>query len=435
MSNENHVFFNKIYLSFSTQREYATMRNAMKDRRTRNEQELPPPKTVVVAINLGDTSGRKSFAGVLRFVDSGRRWQLKVINDFSRFDAEYVHTARANGIDGIIAGYPEAKNCFRELLVDSLPVAFNVLPERFPVPPEKIRQTAFADIDNRAIARAAAEHLAFRGNFRSVAFVTDRAERRWSTEREYTFAEAWTRRGLPLRVYSCRSEDRPMDGDDLGRFLMNLPKPAAVWCVYDVTAATVAEVCARHHLGVPNQIAILGVDNDEVLCRFTSPNLSSVAVDHEELGYRAAEALDRMMSGRQPPKKPQIVGSTGIQVVERDSTRRIPPASHLVARALKYITANAAKGIDVNDVVAHLGVSRTLADLRFRQIQKKSIGRTIIEARLAEVKTQLRHSDSSFAQIASTCAFSSFARLAHFFKKETGMTMSEYRDGRTTRRP
>ena len=392
-----------------------------------NGSRLPPPRTVAVAINLGDASGRSSLAGILRYVNSGHRWQLKIVSDFDRLNDEFVRNAKANGIDGVIAGLPETARCFRSLLVTDLPTAFNVRPERMPVSANRIRRTAFLDVDNESIALAAAEHFAYRGNFRSVAFVSDRAERRWSTEREAHFDAFWKARGVEVRKISCTSGERPMDDKVLGDFLVALPKPAAVWCVYDATAVGVAESCARRGIAIPEQIALLGADNDEMLCRFSTPNLSSVAVNHEELGYRAAAALERLMSGRKAPSRPFLVPSPPRQVIERDSTLRIPPATHLVGNALEFIDANAAAGLTVADVVRHLGVSRPLADLRFRQVCGKSIGRTIAEARIREIESRLARSDSSFAQIAESCGFSSLSRLAHFFRRETGMTMGEYR--------
>lgn len=392
-----------------------------------NGSRLPPPRTVAVAINLGDASGRSSLTGILRYVNSGHRWQVKVIGDFERLDGRFVRTAAERGIDGVIAGLPEAAGCFRELLTSELPVSFNVRPETLPVPANRIRRTAFTDVDNASIAQAAVEHFAYRGGFKSVAFVSDRSERTWSAERERTFADHWQKRGISVSRFTCRSDERPMDAKALGRFLAALEKPAAVWCVYDVTAVLVSGVCSDLGLAVPDQVAILGVDNDEVLCRFSAPNLSSVAVDHEELGYRAAEALERLMSGRRPPSAPLLVGRSPRQVIERDSTRRIPPATHLIGNALEFIDANAAAGLTVGDVVRHLGVSRPLADLRFRQVYGKSIGRTIAEARIREIESRLARSDSSFAQIAESCGFSSLSRLAHFFRRETGMTMGEYR--------
>jgi len=388
----------------------------------------PKQKTVLVAVELSASSARSALTGILRYVNSGHRWQLKIVSNVDTLTDERVRTAKADGIDGIIAGLPEAAHCFRSLLVSDIPTSITVRPERMPVAPESVRRTVFSDLDNEAIAQAAAEYFASRGNFRSIAFVSYHAELRWSRERERRFCDFWMAKGVKVAKFTCTADDGPMDAEALGDFLRSLPKPAAVWCVYDVTAVSVADVCTRRGIAIPDQIALLGVDNDEVLCRFSTPNLSSVAADHEGLGYHAAEALDRLMSGGKQPSRPFLVAGTPM-IVERDSTRRIPPASHLVGNALKFIAANAASGITVRDVVRHLGVSRPLADLRFRQILKKSIGRTINEARVAEIKRRLTHSDSSVAQISVSCAFSSPARMAHFFKRETGMTMGDYRSG------
>ena len=390
-------------------------------------KRLPKPKAVAVLLNLDDASGRSSLRGVLRYVNGGRRWKLKIVADFERITAAFVDELKSAGVDGVVAGLPEASGCFRELLVSDLPVSFNVLPEEFPVAGNAIRRTAFTDVDNASIAAAAADHLAYRGGFKSVAFVSDRAERRWSYERERAFRAIARERKWDLRAFTCTSDERPLDSAALGAFLNGLPKPAAVWCVYDVTALAVAEACEAAGLAIPAQVAVLGTDNDEVLCRFASPNLSSVAVNHEELGYESARVLDRLMEGRAAPKRPLFIRQQPDAVVERNSTRRIPPAAHLVDRALDFIRARASDALSADDVARHLGVSRQLLDLRFRQVRDTSVGREIRAARLAEIKRLLAETDLSASQIAARCGFPSAAQLAHFFKRVTGMTTGEWK--------
>ena len=389
-------------------------------------KRLPIPRTVSIALNLNDASGRSTLAGIFRYVNSGQRWQLKIQNNFDVFDRNFVKHAKANGIDGIIAGLPEASNCFRDLLRSEIPTAFNVLPEIMPLPPAEIRRTAFCDVDNADIASAAFNHFARYGNFRSVAFISDRAERRWSIEREKTFARLWNDRGIVVQTFLCSSDQRPLDRESLSDFLLRLPKPSAIWCAYDITAVEVAQVCVDIKISVPDQIAILGSDNDEVLCRYATPNLSSVAINHEELGYQTAALLNRLMTDKRARPKTKLIHTPVGAVVLRDSTRRILPAAHLIGEALRFINANVTAGIAVMDVIRHLGVSRPLADLRFRQILNKSIGRTICEARIKEIKNRLLKSDASFAQIAASCSFSSPSRLSHFFRKETGLSMKEF---------
>jgi len=156
------------------------------------------------------------------------------------------------------------------------------------------------------------------------------------------------------------------------------------------------------------------VDNDELLCNSSRPTLSSIQPDHEGLGRFGAEMLDCLMAGRKIPKRiPTSVRSTG--VIERDSTRIVPPAGYIVREALAFIKSNATKGIGVDDVVRHLGVSRRLLYLRFRQMHGKSIHETILDTRLALARQKLAKTTLSLAQIATECGFGSANRLSHLF--------------------
>ena len=385
------------------------------------------PRKVFIALDLSENAGRRILSGILRFANSGRRWQLTVANDFRRIDSGFVQRTLCADFDGVIGGLPELAGGFAELLALPVPFVLNVTPERLPVPASAMRRTVFVDVDNAAIGRAAFEYLSNRGNFRAAAFISDRADRKWSADREKAFVRGWKSRGVTIRALKFATGDRPYDQTALDGFLQSLPKPAAVWCVYDTTAVSVLEACARCEIKVPDQIAILSTDNDEPLCKYASPSLSSIELPQEREGYLAAQALDRLMSGRRPPQKTILTGGDSLKIVERDSSRRIPPAAHLITAAQDFIAAHADSGISVPDVAKHLGISRPLLDLRFRQILNKSVGRAIQDARLGEIKRRLRYTDASMSQIAARCSFSSLPRLAHFFKRETGLSMREYR--------
>ena len=386
-----------------------------------------PPRRVFVALNLGENAGRRILSGILRFANSGCRWHLNIANDFSAINADFVRHVLLPNFDGVIGGLPELSKCFSSLLKSPLPFALNVTPERLPIPASEVQQSVFVDVDNAAIGRTAYDYFSNRGKFLSVAFASDRAERKWSMEREETFVKCWAGKGVKVHTFKLPSDDRPLDTAQLDAFLISLPKPAAIWCVYDITAVAVLEACIRCKIKVPEQIAILGTDNDETLCRYATPTLSSIELPQEHLGFLAAQELDRLMSKRNRPHRTILMGKGESKVVERDSSRHIPPATHLITEAHSFIMARACYGVSINDVVKHLGVSRSLLDLRFRQIENKSIGRVIQEARIHEIKRLLRYSDSSMSHIATRCGFSSLPRLAHFFKRETGLSMGEYR--------
>ena len=385
------------------------------------------PHRVFIALNLSENAGRRILAGILRFVNSGRRWQLNIANEASGIIPGFTQQMPITAFDGVIGGLPELSNVLAKLLGEPIPFVLNVTPEHIPIPLKKIQNTVFVDVDNAAIGHMAFDYLATRGNFLAIAFVSDRADRRWSVERETAFIKGWARKGIKVRTLKFNSNDRPYDVSVLDDFLLSLPKPAAIWCVYDNTAVTVLESCIRCKIKVPDQLAILSTDNDETLCRYASPTLSSIELPQEQLGYLAAQELELLMSGRKTSYKTILTDNHALKIVERDSTRRIPPAMHLITEAMGFISAHACDRISVSDIVAHLGVSRSLLDLRFRQVLNKSIGQTIQDEKIKEIKRRLKHTDAPMSQIATSCSFSSLPRLAHFFKHMTGMSMREFR--------
>ena len=321
------------------------------------------------------------------------------------------------GIDGIVTGFTKATQGYRAMLELGVPIALNNFPAELP-PPNR------ADIvllhnDDIAIGRAAARLLRSKGTFRSYAFVPAKARAYWSVFRERGFRlELGRHRIVP---FSMRRS-----GMELGEWIGSLPKPVAVFAAYDMVAAQVLEACKAKRLRVPEQVAVVGVDNDEAICNAIRPPLSSVHPNHVELARRAAAELDRLMHGKDT-SEPSPILIPPIGVVERDSTRSVPPAGFLIREGLAYIKENAAKGIGVGDVARHLRISESLARLRFRTLHGHSINGIILDAQLAEVKRRLATTSDSLVQIAAKTGFSSACRLSHFFKTRCGIAPTDWR--------
>jgi LacI family transcriptional regulator len=184
---------------------------------------------------------------------------------------------------------------------------------------------------------------------------------------------------------------------------------------------------------IPKDIALLGVDNDTLICENTQPRLSSVQPDFGKEGYLAAEILDQMMRGEASSARTILVGVK--RIIQRESTAEQSHAGLLVQKALAYIDRHAIEGIGVDDVVRHLKCSRRLADLRFRELQGNSIMQTIIEKRLDEVRRRLAGGKEKIDVIASACGFDNSNYLKNLFKKRFGMSMSEFRKGTNPSNP
>ena len=163
----------------------------------------------------------------------------------------------------------------------------------------------------------------------------------------------------------------------------------------------------------------------EILCFGVSPTLSSIKPNHEAIGYTAAKELRRLLNGG--AMKDVTIRNSVREILGRDSTRILQPAEHLVRNAKDFIDRHADENISPQDVVRHLGVSRPLADLRFRELNGLTIRQEIAAARIREIKRRLISSSNSLERIAVECGFTSLPALSRYFKRETGQTPSEWR--------
>ena len=373
-------------------------------------------KKVIVAFTLGGSAGRSCLSGVFDFVNAGHDWSIRFMQNPDELTPQFVRKAARDGVDGIITGFRNRTDGLTELENSNLPVVFTDYPKN--ETPKAGRNNFLIRNDDIAIGREGARHLRSRGTFQSYAFIPTQTPTRWSTLRE---------RGFRLQLGESGIIPKKFHPDhDLTKFLTDLPKPAAVMTATDYCAVQVIEACRAAKLSIPEQIAVVSVDNDELLCNTSRPTISSIQPDHEGLGRIGAEILNRMITRRKLPKNtPTHIKSLG--VIERDSTRVVPPAGYIVREALAYIRSDATKGIDVDDVVRHVGVSRRLLYLRFRQMNGKSIHETILDTRLAAVKRKLSETNLPLARIAADCGFGSANRLSHAFFEKFNSYPSDFR--------
>jgi LacI family transcriptional regulator len=225
---------------------------------------------------------------------------------------------------------------------------------------------------------------------------------------------------------------QPVDAEDWGleqshmrEWLLALPKPCGIMVAVDLRAKQVLDTCLAAGIRVPEDIAVIGVDNDEALCENTTPSLSSVLPDFEGGGYLAAELLDRMMRQTQPEPQHLIYGVK--RIFHRESSLYIPKSSHLITSAVEFIRLNACAGITVTDVAKQLNVSRRWAELRFREVRGHTILSEIQHHRLERVCALLRETNLPIGTIGERCGYPTETYLKALFKKRFGITMRDYR--------
>ena len=232
--------------------------------------------------------------------------------------------------------------------------------------------------------------------------------------------------GGPKHIQAIEQEGIRAEGM-IARWLQQQPRPLAVLACNDVRAQQVLNACREHGLRVPDQIAVIGVDNDDVLCALCEPPLSSIEPDAERLGYEAAELLAAMMKGQcAVGVKTQIPPA---RLIERASTDIVAMEDPITVQAVRFIRDNISHGIAVKDVMAQVQRSRTDLEQRFRRALKCSVRAEILRCRLDRVCSLLRQTKLSLNEIAQHAGFSSAAHLCRLFQQRYRKSPTEYRKG------
>ncbi len=284
-------------------------------------------------------------------------------------------------------------------------------------------------VDDAAAGRMAAGHLLDCG-FHSFGFVgySTRANSRWRFEafRDVVEAAGWTcacyEGGPAMTPHGAWTEEI----DEVGRWIADLPRPAGVWACSDVRGWHVSEACRRTDLRVPEDVALLGMDNDELVCRLSAPPLSSIAVPWARVGAVAAALLDRMMDGSKPLSQKVLVPPVG--VVARRSSDALALDDGDVVDALRFIRGHADRPIRVADVLEEVPVSRRSLERRFLREVGRTLSAEIRRAHVERARRLLAETDLAMPEIAEASGFIYPQRLSTVFKGETGHTPSAYRD-------
>ena len=390
---------------------------------------------VAVVLRLAYGSGRDILYGISRHARKHCRWQLYIINFAGNDTLAEIQRAERKGLDGIIANGLDNALLSSHLSSSSTPLV--VIGARSSDLQRRMTNLVFVRNDDTGIGRFGADYLSSLGRARSYGFVDWTATGYASMLRREGFLEYFKGKDTDVRTYSTTADLEKGSLEDitsLSKWLSSLPKPTAVMAVHDLRAIHVLEAAAMSGIKIPRELALIGVDNDELLCDTAEPTLTSIAPDHIHLGELAAEALNGMM--REPSRhRTRTIRSNVKTIVERQSAKPVTPATQLVERAMSFIRRNAIKGISTMDVVNHLGVSRRLADVRFRQFTGQTILSTILKIRLDEVKRRLRDTETPIAKITTACGFRGENYAKKLFKSRFGVSMSAWRSQNNANMP
>lgn len=279
----------------------------------------------------------------------------------------------------------------------------------------------------------AAEHFLDRG-FRSFAFCGYEG-RHWSRGRQEGFCERLALAGAECQVYEPAHLRPPLRRHEavsweqeqplVVAWLRSLRTPVAIMACNDIRGRQVVEAAHQARLLVPDDVAVVGVDDDRLVCSLSNPPLSSVALNLEQAGYQAAGLLDDLM--RQTVARPQIIPAEPLRVVARRSTDVIATEDPQVATALRFIRDHARQPIGVRDVAEQAGASRRSLEIHFRRVLGRSVHDEIQRVRLEHAKQLLLETDLPAERIAELIGFSSLAYLSNVFRRQVGKKLSEFR--------
>lgn len=374
-------------------------------------------------------SCREILQGILQYAQTKNDWNLNISIHPDALTPELVSSFERENVAGILL--TELGTASESFATTSIP--FVLMSSRPPAFSPKPDISCFISPDEADLGRCGAEYLYSLGFFASFGFVQSYPNTAWCELRKNGFVDAIRKHKRdavvftgPTTASALRPPGQEEDLRKLSDWLVKLPKPAAIMADHDWRATQILNVCRRTGIRIPDQISLLGVDNDILLCEAMKPFLSSIRPSHEQVGYAAAMALDQLLSKRKI-KSEQTITTPKNAIVERESTRPLAPAGQLIQKARSFISQHACDGIGVADVVAKLGVSRSLAEYRFRLIEGKSILQTILEHRLNEVTRLLKTTQYPITRITLSCGFHDPKYLAQLFKKRFHCSMRKYR--------
>jgi LacI family transcriptional regulator len=376
------------------------------------------PPRVALIIETSVIYGRRILSGIARYLRSHHRWSVFLEqHELGTRPPEWLSSGQWDGILSRPTD-PELARLFRRMKVPV--VDLNDLYEDLDLP--------WVGSDHAGIGRLGAAHLLERG-YRHFAFCGFSGER-WAAQRRDGFRAVIEASGFQVSTYESpwHGPNVPRwdkDLDDIVRWLEALPQPLALMTCNDVRGLHVLDACARLGALVPEQVAVLGVDNEEILCELCTPPLSSVEPAPERIGYEAAELLDCLMTGSSPRSK--HISVEPMRVVERRSTQALAIEDRVVAAAMRFIREQAVFGCSVSDVLKPLRVSRSLLERRFRQHLKRSPQAEIRAVQLGRVRQLLTETDFTLEHIAELSGFEHPEYMSVVFKRTCGLTPGQYR--------
>jgi LacI family transcriptional regulator len=381
---------------------------------------MAAPLHVALLIETSLAYGRGLLRGVARYIHEHGPWSVYFRPQ--GLDAPSPRWLTRWRGDGILARINDRKMA-RAVLRTGLPA----VDLRAAVPGLKLPGIG---PDNRLIAQLVWRHFCDAG-FEHFAFCGAPRGQNWFLDiRHDQFHQLVEQSGRECHAYQPRPSERggaawEQEQERLARWLRKMPKPIGIMACDDDHGLDVLDACLRAGLSVPDQVAVVGVNNDESLCNLSNPPLSSVDVNHERIGYEAAALLDRMMAGAEPPKEVREFPPRGLAV--RQSSDVIGVDDEQVAAALRYIRAHAGEMIGVSHVANAVDVSRSKLERRFVKLLGRTPKQELLRVQLGRARELLTHTMLTIPTVARKAGFQSAGYFHDVFRRRVGCTPGDYR--------
>jgi LacI family transcriptional regulator len=365
--------------------------------------------------------GRDMLRGVARYVRESGPWALHLEARQQMFiegwEPKWLSNWRG---DGIIARF-ETNSILRAVRRANVPTV-DVLGDA------KGSGMPLVHVDDVAIGQLAARHLLERG-FKQFGFVS-RPDEPWAQRRLTAFRDCVGSQGYPCSVLEAGDfEELPEEWDTFikqtAEWIQKQPKPLGLMLCADRVGPLVTQACRQAGVLVPEEVAMIGVDNDEPLCEICDPPLSSVCPNHEGVGYHAAALLDRLMAGDAVPAEPLLLPPRTVVVRQSSDVSAIDDS--VVSVALSMIRERACSGLQVSDVAANVPASLAVLRRRFRAILGRSVHQEIVRVQLRKAQELLRETDLPLRTVAERAGFRHQEYMGAVFKSRVGMTPGQYR--------
>ncbi len=378
---------------------------------------------VALLIETARGYGRQVLRGIVDYANHHGQWSFYVTP--GDFEQALPEMKRWDGT-GIIARIMSPQLA-RAIAATGLPTIALDMPEDRSNSDGSFHGFSELVTDSHAAAKMAAEHLLSKG-FKHYAFVGTPGQV-WSDRREKAFCERIAAAGFAPQAFRATGRKRKLhwavEQEAIAQWLRALPKPIGLMACNDDRGREVLEACRAGQIEVPEEIAVIGVDNDSLLCDLSSPPLSSVALNAERGGFEAAELLDKLMSGRVSTSQRIVVDA--LYIVNRHSTNIVAVDDADVATAIRFIRDHSGQPVRVHEVAEAVGLSRRMLEIRFRSALGRSLNDEIQRVHLETAKRLLTETDWPMEKVALASGYNGASYLSVLFQRFLNLNPSEYR--------